>query len=608
MKSANKLGASNHERAASSDKATDNFVLAAQSNCYFAIEQIATERHAIGVLTGRQKPQETMTKTAPNFHETDLVFGRVRDVDGTSVTVEAQHLNQKLAGIEYAVELGAFVLISALKSDLIASVSAIRLAEGQDQNKNPIERKLVTCTLVGFLRDGRLFERGIERYPTVGAATYLLTEASLSSMFSSTEDGVAIGERCQRGGGSEHIRVDRMFGRHTAILGTSGSGKSWTVASLIQSAMASLPHTRILFLDLHDEYRAAFPVDFRRLERRARHLSIKDLRLPYWLLTVDELEELFVSHEYAASNQSAVIRDIIRELKTENADKYGISPDAITVDTPIYFSFSTFVERIRAKDTEMVSGARTEKQGAFFGKLSNLLMRLETRSTDPRFSFLFSTNGPNKPDEFGATLSDLFGINGDAQISILDLSGISSDVLSTIVGIIARLCFEYKYWDTDPNRLPLTLVLEEAHNYLPRDDSARHRICIDRVERVAKEGRKYGVGLLVISQRPSELSETVLSQCANFVVLRLTNPNDQAYVRRLLPDFLSVAVEMLPYLRTGEAVISGEAVEMPTRVKIRAPEPAPKSEDISYLTGWRNGLPEGYSVDVVLDRWRRRQR
>lgn len=550
-----------------------------------------------------------ITATDPNFHEAELTFGKVRDVDGTAVTVDVEYLSRKLNGVEYAVELGAFVLIAAPKNDLIASVSAIRLIETQDHNKSTIEKRIITCTLVGFLRNGLSFERGIERYPTVGSSAYLLTENALSSMFSTTKDGVAIGERCQRGGGSEHVRVDRMFGRHTAILGTSGSGKSWTVASLIQSAMASLAHTRILFLDLHDEYRAAFPEDYKRLERRTRHLAIQDLKLPYWLLTADELEELFVSHEHAAPNQSALIRDLIRELRAENAEKYRLPKDKITVDTPIYFNFAELIKRLSEKDGEKVPGAKEGgRQGSFFGKLSNLIMRLEARSSDPRFTFLFPTDGLGTPDVFASTLGDFFGIRDDTQITILDLSGLASEVLSIIVGVITRLCFEYKYWDTDPRHLPLTLVLEEAHNYLPRNDSARHRICIERVERVAKEGRKYGVGLLVISQRPSELSETVLSQCANFVVLRLTNPNDQAYVRKLLPDFLSVSIEMLPYLRTGEAVISGEAVEMPTRVRIKPPEPAPKSEDIGYLLAWREGLPAGYSVDTVLGRWRQRQR
>ena len=540
-----------------------------------------------------------------SFHTTELQFGEVREVDGTAVTLRAEHLSRKIDKVEYAVELGAFVLIAANSSDLIASVSSIHLVEGQDKDMNPVERRVVTCTLVGFLREGHIFERGIERYPTVGALAYLLTEAALTEMFSTATDGVVIGERCQRGGGNEHVRVDRMFGRHTAILGTSGSGKSWTVASLIQSAMEELPHTRMVFLDLHDEYRAAFPEDFERLERKVHHISMDNFSIPHWALNVEELEALFMSQEHSAGNQSALVREIIRELKAKNAK--DLDPHKVSVNTPIPYSFSKLVELLKERNTEMVPGARTEKAGPFNGKLSNLILRLEARRNDPRFAFLFQEQG-EQATGLKDLLDELFGVTANSQLAVLDLSGLSSDVLSTVVGVITRLCFEYKYWDDDPNTLPLTLVLEEAHNYLPRGDSARHRICLDRVEQVAKEGRKYGVGLLVISQRPSELSETVLSQCANFVVLRLTNPNDQLYVRKLLPDFLSVAVDMLPYLRTGESVISGEAVEMPTRVRIKQPVPAPKSEDINYLSGWRDGLPDGYSIDSVVERWRKRER
>jgi len=204
---------------------------------------------------------------------------------------------------------------------------------------------------------------------------------------------------------------------------------------------------------------------------------------------------------------------------------------------------------------------------------------------------------------------ELLGFADDTQMTIVDLSGLPSDVLSVIVGILCRLAFEYKYWDMDPHNLPLTIILEEAHSYLPNSDLVRHRICLERVERVAKEGRKYGVSLVIISQRPSELSETVLSQCANFIAMRLTNPNDQMYVRKLLPDFLAVSVDMLPYLRTGEAVFAGEAVELPIRVRIEPPpDPQPKSHDVKYLKGWTAGVPDGYTVEDVVTRWRKRER
>jgi DNA helicase HerA-like ATPase len=545
---------------------------------------------------------------ATKFHESDLQFGTVREVDGASVTIVAEELSRKHSSVEYAVELGSFVLVASRQSDLIATVSAIRMQEVTEKG-SPVERKLVVCTLVGFLRDGMKFERGIERYPTVGSGAYLLTASALDSMFTSTEQTLEIGERCQRGGGKEQVLIDKMFGRHTAVLGTSGAGKSWAVASLLQAAMGRLPHTRIVFLDLHDEYRSAFPEDFKRLGRKVRHISSGVLRIPHWCLNAEELEALFVSRESTAANQSALFKSIIKELRGPGGKAAGLLDTSITVDTPVFFSFADLLNKINSLDTEMVPGATAgkEKQGNWFGKLSNLAMRMESRYDDPRYQFLFSdTSSPGTP--FENVLSNLFGADGAVEMTIIDLSGLPSEILSVIVGVLGRLAFEYKYWDTDPNLLPLTLVLEEAHNYLPRSEEASDRVCLDRIERIAKEERKYGINMFVVSQRPSEVSETVLSQCGNFIVLRLTNPADQGYVRRLLPDFLAVTVDMLPYLRTGEAVLSGEAVEVPTRVKVTTPDPAPRSNDVKYREGWSAGLPADYSPKTVVQRWRARKR
>ena len=542
------------------------------------------------------------------FHEPELRFGAVREVDGASVTVLAEHLSRRHSDVEYAVELGSFVLLASPQSDLVATVSSIRMQEVVEKGQH-VERKLVVCTLVGFLRDGTKFERGIERYPTVGSDTHLMTAAALNAMFTATEQTLDIGERCQRGGGKEQVLIDKMFGRHSAVLGTSGAGKSWTVASLLQTAMGKLPHTRIVFFDLHDEYRTAFPENFDRLGRKVRHIPSGALKLPHWCLNSEELEALFLSRESTAANQSALLKSVIKDLRAPSGKDAGLSETIISVDTPVYFSFTEFLAQLKHLDTEMVpgAGAGKEKQGQWYGKLSNLVTRMESRFDDPRYQFLFSdSKAPGTP--FENILSELFGADGSVQMTVLDLSGLPSEILSVIVGVLCRLAFEYKYWDKDPNVLPLTLVLEEAHNYLPRADDARHRVCLDRVERIAKEGRKYGVNMLVVSQRPSEVSETVLSQCGNFVVLRLTNPADQAYVRRLLPDFLAVAVDMLPYLRTGEAVLSGEAVEIPTRVRITRPEPTPRSNDVRYRDGWTTGLPSDYSPKTVVKRWRERSR
>jgi hypothetical protein len=542
----------------------------------------------------------------PRIHIVELRFGTVREIDGASVTVVADELSRRYSSVEYSVELGTFILIQSPQSDLIATVSSIKMQEILEKG-NSTERKLIVCTLTGFLKNGTTFVRGIERYPTVGSGAFLMTSEALNSMFTSTEETLEIGQRCQRGGGNEQVLVDKMFGRHTAVLGTSGSGKSWTVASLLQSAMNRLPHTKIVFFDIHDEYRSAFPEDFVRLKRKVRHIPAHLLRIPHWCLNAEELEALFVSRESTAANQSALFKSTIKELRGPGAKAANLTASAVSVDTPVFFSFAALQSKFKELDAEMVQGAKTEKQGPWFGKLSNLVMRMESRADDPRYAFLFNDlTAPGTP--FEDVLSSLFGADGSVQMTVIDLSGLPSEILSIIVGVLGRLAFEYKYWDSDPNLLPLTLVLEEAHNYLPRTDNASDRICLDRIERIAKEGRKYGVNMLVVSQRPSEVSETVLSQCANFVVLRLTNPADQAYVRRLLPDFLAVAVDMLPYLRTGEAVLSGEAVEVPTRVKVTTPDPAPRSNDVKYREGWLRGLPSPYSPKTVVERWRTRTR
>jgi DNA helicase HerA-like ATPase len=542
------------------------------------------------------------------LHIAELQFGTVREIDGASVTIIADELSRTHSSVEYSVELGSFVLVQSPQSDLIATVSSIKMQEVLEKG-TPTERKLVICTLVGFLRDGVTFERGIERYPTVGSGCYLMTASALDSMFRPTDQTLEIGERCQRGGGKEQVLIDKMFGRHTAVLGTSGSGKSWTVASLLQAAMGRLAHTKIVFLDLHDEYRTAFPEDFKRLNRKVRHISASSLRIPHWCLNAEELEALFVSRESTAANQSALFKSVIKELRATGGKAAGLPEASISVDTPVFFPFANLVTKFKELDVEMVPGSRAgaEKQGPWYGKLSNLVMRMESRSEDPRYRFLFSDSTP-PGTPFEDVLANLFGADGSVQMTIIDLSGLPSEILSVIVGVLGRLAFEYKYWDQDPNQLPLTLVLEEAHDYLPRSNEASDRVCLDRIERIAKEGRKYGINLLVVSQRPSEVSETVLSQCGNFIVLRLTNPADQAYVRRLLPDFLAVAVDMLPYLRTGEAVLSGEAVEVPTRVKMTTPDPAPRSNDVRYREGWSTGLPAPYTPKTVVGRWRTRTR
>ena len=193
-------------------------------------------------------------------------------------------------------------------------------------------------------------------------------------------------------------------------------------------------------------------------------------------------------------------------------------------------------------------------------------------------------------------------------MNILDLSGLPSNVRNVCIGVLARLCFDYKYWDLDPETLPMALVLEEAHTYIPEESSTRFSLCKERVERIAKEGRKYGLSLIVVTQRPSNISTTVLSQCGTYITLRLTNDHDQNNVKRLLPDALSGQADILPSLRDGEALVSGDGIKLPRKVLFRKPSPLPKSNDIAYHKSWGKELSEDYTTELAIRGWKVREK
>ena len=300
-----------------------------------------------------------------------------------------------------------------------------------------------------------------------------MTSAALDSMFTPNQETLDIGERCQRGGGKEQILIDKLCGRHTAVLGTSGSGKSLTVSSVLQAAMGRLPHTRIVFLDLHDEYRSAFPEDFKRLGRKVRHISSSALRIPHWCLNAEELEALFVPRESTAANQSALFKSEIKSLRGIWRESGRSLRRILSASThPCSFRSKSFLKRVKELDEEMVQGQRGERSRvrglANFQTWScgwNLALRI--RGTN--FSLAIR---PAQAHHSKTSYQTLLGADGAAQMIVIDLSGLPSEILSVIVGVLGRLAFEYKYWDTDPNTLPLTLILEEAHNYLPRGGDA----------------------------------------------------------------------------------------------------------------------------------------
>lgn len=485
-------------------------------------------------------------------------------------------------------------------------------------------RYIIEANPLGVVKDG-IFQRGGDTIAIPPKKVEPAKESEILSIYSQSTEEVEKFVFSSLSS-NKNIRVpvngNKFFNKHIAIIGSTGSGKSHTVAKIIQRAVAekdgdfSLNNSHIIIFDIHSEYKSAFP--------DANNLGISDLILPYWLLTSEELEELFIDTEANDHNQrnvfkEAVIKDRIAKFTGGEADK-----SKIHYDSPLLFDINEVLKYAISKNEEVIdtgevyaSGAKQGQtkttQGSLYGKLTNYVSRLENKLNDKRLEFLLGENSKNIT--FEDTIKQLIGHKTDpkSNVTILDLSGVPFEILSITVSLISRIIFEYGYYykrlrtkkdqnEKINNDTPFLLVYEEAHKYVPKSDLVKFRASKNSIERIAKEGRKYGVTLLLASQRPSELSETIFSQCNNFIAMRLTNPTDQNYVKRLLPDTLGNLTEKLPSLQAGEALLIGESVVLPSIVKIDICDLPPSSNDIPYWELWKNEWKEA-DINEIKTEW-----
>ena len=507
---------------------------------------------------------------------------------------------------------GSFVIIAIPSGKLLCMVAGIKMTES-----NPLVNEikeagkdgefLLTATkrvleviAVGTIEANNSFERGSDVLPTVGADVYAVTNDIIESVYASYSEGdFSIGKLSVLPKQEAKINLDAFLSRHAAILGQTGSGKSWTVASFLQK-IALFPQASIVLLDLHGEYQNAFG-------EYATYVSASDIELPYWLMNSEELIDLCVDRrESAAPNQIAKFKELLQTSKESNPENIKLKIPKITIDTPIFFDFSSIISEFRRLDVEMVPGTSKAKKGPLNGQFTRLLMRIDSRLNDKRFDLIF------KPTKYttSASMENLFrkilGEEKDPKkLVILDLSPVPFDVRASAISLVLRCLFDFSYWYRRKNEkaYPLAIFADEAHSYLNEDD-VNHKSSKLSAEKIAKEGRKYGISITVISQRPREVSSTILSQCNSFLCLRITNPEDQSYVKSLLPDSLKGIVNVFATLRRGESILLGDSVMMPTRIKIHKPDPKPQSDDISFTTEWNK---EYTSIDVaaVLDLWRK---
>lgn len=508
---------------------------------------------------------------------------------------------------------GTFVSVSLPSGYLLCMVTGIEMKEERIAAPDfreaanadlalldRVSRSLATVP-VGTTDASGVFERGTDVLPTVNAPVFAVDDGMIDGIYASYAEGdFSLGRLSLIPGQDAKINLDAFLTRHAAILGQTGGGKSWTVASIIQRICA-FPQATVVLFDLHGEYGSAFG-------DQAEVISAADFELPYWLMNSEELLGLMVDRaESAAPNQIAKFKELLQAAKQGETENQGLGIAKITIDTPVHFSLKRIVDEFRRLDTERVMGASNrEVNGPLYGQFSRLLMRLDSRMNDRRYDLIFSP----KTYTSSASMSDLFRrLLGEAsgkrrKIVVVDLSSTPFDVRSSVISLIQRCLFDFAYWHRrlKGERYPIAVFADEAHIYLSGDDPTCEA-ARKSAERIAKEGRKYGISLTVISQRPRELSSTILSQCGSFLCLRISNPDDQSYVRNLLPDSVRGITSMFSTLRRGEAILLGDSVMMPTRIRIYRPDPQPQSDDASFATTWA-GDPVDLDVDGVLAAWR----
>jgi DNA helicase HerA-like ATPase len=588
-------------------------------------------------------------------------IGQIISVQGDQVRVSLAADYLEAGRKDRLGQIASFLVVPVAEARVIGLVTGLEVTESQTATMN--------LHLIGQISKGR-FYRGVHQYPMIGDSVVASEDKDLDVIFDRPDQGEAILTSSSFMLGRFALNTDykvflngrQFFSKHAAILGNSGAGKSCTVAKVISETIKH-PNTQIIMFDLHGEYRKAFSNENGEIDPNVTYLDESDLVVPYWLLRYNELDALFIdrSDPTIIANQVSFFKEALIKLK-KNAAKNLSLLTSYNVDTPIYFSldhFMTYAQNMNQSrfvvNTDRYAFSRTalrnlsvpeqeeilltqkaqfnqgNPQGEiphalYFQKLTGLIDQIEHKFNDKRYDFLLH---PVEHAKRSKIFSGLFPeikeertdwsemivwllklLTGDLDkrrnLTIVDLSGIPFDIIDLTIGLITRLIFDYNFYTPSNFRKPIVMVFEEAHTYIP-DTEIKNSFARISVERVAKEGRKYGVSAIVVSQRPSELSRTVLSQCNNMIVLRMNNPEDQHYITKVVSDQFANLIQMLPILSPGEAFVLGDSVPMPLRTLITPPERRPASNNIDFVEAWSKAQPPEL-LDQTITRWLKQER
>lgn len=566
----------------------------------------------------------------------DELLGRVMAVDTASVVLHVNNvdvlrkmqvnrlvaLRSSRAG-QHLVGIVHKIIRKTMDSDSIADQ---RIDEDIQVN-NTVRITLIGTFFDRLLLKPNVFRRTLETVPEIDAACYPIEGERLTRFMRAIsfqtgepENSLSIGNYTLDEQAIAYLDANKFFQRHAVIVGSTGSGKSWTTARVIEQ-IAELPNSNAILFDLHGEYTNLEDdgIKHYKIAGPAEVLSDGDIEdgvlyFPYWLLSYEDMLNMLVDRsDQHAPNQAMVLSRAVTAAKLrflEHRDEQQLIAN-FTIDSPIPFSMEWVLDELNRLNTEMVTGAKGDRQGEFHGKLSRFIARLENKISDRRLAFMM--NPPMRVNELHwlDNLATAIICGRDHQqdktggVKIIDFSEVPSDVLPLVVGRVASLIFSIQQWTEKANRHPVVLLCDEAHLYIPQtaNGSSAYDSSLRYFTRIAKEGRKYGIGLVVISQRPSEVNKTILSQCSNFVALRLTNADDQNVIKRLLPDNLGSFTELLPVLDTGEALVVGDASLLPSRIRIARPNHEPNSGTIDFWDEWKLCDKEN-AVGKAVRSWR----
>ena len=555
-------------------------------------------------------------------------IGKVQSVDTKKIIVEVD--NEEILN---KLKINDIIIMSGNNADekLIGIITRVNkkkidIEDSEEDDEEPVSINSCSITLVGsfYIKLGanrkNVFKRAINTYPEINSEAYLANNQTLAIIMNSLDESTGKAEKLIIGKFASNTEVsavldgNRFFQRHACIVGSTGSGKSYTVANILEKA-TKLPYSNIIVFDLHGEYNELSYADQIKITD-----SAGGLRIPLWFFNYEEIHSLFIeSSEGTSTNQRAAVVDYILKAKKEyiKNNMKEVSEDIVTADTPVPFSalgLKAYLEQQNMKEEgtgELYKsgdnkGQEKKKRGQYYDKLTNLITRLQTKIDDKKYGFVFNEKGTENEEYLKIFAERIMGNSKGKKIKIIDLSEVPADMLAIVIGIVTRLVYDIQFWMTpgkNETRHPLAFICDEAHIYMANDLNRMRSVerrSLEIFEKISKEGRKYGISLVIISQRPAELNTTIVSQCNNIISLKVTNERDKSAVSAMMTDSLVGLVDMLPNLDVGECIVVGDAIKLPTKILLDKPKEEPKSSTIDFWDRWNDKENTIYDLDGAV--------